>query len=267
MVYIFDGRAFAATKEAKLKDKVSLLKRAGVTPKLVSIIVGDNRVSKLYLSLKRKAAKRVGAELEIKIFAKDTTVNQLINLIEKLNKEKSVNGIMIQLPLPERFSKSDREEIINAIGPKKDVDGLREDSLYLAPTPKAVIEAIKIAELRINNYRLRKVTVVGARGFVGEKIAKLLREKSYQVIECNSRTKDLKLKTKKADILISATGVPGLIKKEMIKKGAVVIDIGAPKGDVLFDDLVAKASFITPVPGGIGPVTIVCLLENLIEAC
>lgn len=255
----------AATKEAKLKDRVSLLKKAGITPKLVSIIVGKNPASKLYVSLKKRAAEKVGAELETKKFGHDATVNQLINLIEKLNKEKPVHGIMIQLPLPESFSKSDRNRIINAIDPKKDVDGLREDSFYLHPTVKAVMEAIKMAELQIKNYELKRVTVVGAQGFVGKKVARLLREKNYQVVGCSSGIKDLKAKTKKADILISATGVPGLIGKDMIKKDVVIVDVGAPVGDV-DKEVYQKASFVTPVPGGIGPATIAYLLENLVEA-
>lgn len=265
MAYIFDGRALAATKEVKLKDEISLLRKVGITPKLVSIIVGKNPASKLYVSLKKRATEKVGAELETKKFGYDAASSQLINLIEKLNKEKPVHGIMVQLPLPESFSKSDRDRIINAINPKKDVDGLREDSPYLHPTVKAVIEAVKMAGLRIKNYELKRLTVVGAQGFVGKKIAKLLKERSYQVLECNSRTKDLKAKTKKADILISATGVPGLIKKDMVRKGVVVVDVGAPLGDV-DKEVYQKASFVTPVPGGIGPVTIAFLLENLVEA-
>lgn len=265
MAYLFEGKALAATKEAKLKDNVSLLKEAGITPKLASIIVGKNPASKLYVSLKKRAAEKVGAELETKKFGHDATVNQLINLIEKLNKEKPIHGIMIQLPLPESFSKSDRDRIIKAIDPKKDVDGLREDSLYQHPTVKAIIEAIKMAELRIKNHELKRITVVGAQGFVGRKIAKLLREKGYQVAESNSETKDLEAKTKKADILIAATGVPGLIKKDMVRKGVVVIDVGAPLGDI-DKEVYQKASFVTPVPGGIGPVTIAYLLENLVKA-
>ena len=255
MANIFDGRQLATAKEAKLKEEVSLLKQKGITPKLVSIVVGDDSASKLYVSLKKKAAEKIGARLEIKKFQASISVDQLIKLIKNLNNGKSVHGVMVQLPLPSNFSEKDRDQIINSISAKKDVDGMGDDSPFLTPVVKAVIEVIRQANKYLPTDREANVLVVGAGGFIGKKIVKVLKEMDYRI----------KKETLQADILISATGEPELIKKDMVKEGAVVIDVGAPIGDV-DKEVYQKASFITPVPGGIGSVTIACLLENLVEA-
>lgn len=266
---IFDGVRFAIEKELILRSQVSKLKKKGVTPKLVSILVGENKESKLFLSLKKKAAQRVGVELEVVKLDSDARINELIHRIRKFNNDKKVQGVMVQLPLPKRFSKTDGDRIINSIARKKDIDGMRDDSPFLTPVVKAVLEVVKEA-LNIVRPSLKarpyKVVVVGAKGFIGRKIVKVLKEMSYQVKGVDLETKDLKSKTRKSDILICATGVPGLIKGSMVKDKSIVIDVGAPKGDVLFNEVVKKASFITPVSGGVGPVTIASLLENLIEA-
>jgi methylenetetrahydrofolate dehydrogenase (NADP+)/methenyltetrahydrofolate cyclohydrolase len=288
--HIFDGKRAATEKETSLKKEIADLKKKGITPKLVSILVGRNYASKLFLSLKKKAAKRVSVKLEIKKLSASKSVSQLVKLIKDLNQNDNVHGIMVQLPLPQNFSSTDRKKVISAIAPEKDVDGMRDDSQYLAPVVKAVLMTIREASNYIVRPPLRgnpyKVVVVGAEGFVGAKIVKVLKEmpclpagRGYEVKGVDINTKDpvkprqgrgngasLKQKTKSADILISATGQVGLIKGDMIKQGAVVVDAGAPRGDVLFEDVVNKASFIIPVPGGIGPVTIACLLENLVEA-
>ena len=265
---IFDGREFARQKEKLLKGKVSQLKRQGMTPKLGSILVGDNPSSKLYTSLKKKAAERIGAVLEIKEFPVSVSVDQLNQLIRKLNKDESVHGIMLQLPLPPPIS-NHQSQIINSISPEKDVDGLREDSQFRPATVKAILEIIDYA-LKFVRRPLReaplKVTVVGSSGMVGTRLVKELRILNYEVGEADIETKDLKSKTQDADVLISATGVPDLIKSDMVKIGAIVIDVGSPEGDVDFPKVCKKAAFITPVPGGVGPVTISCLLGNLVEA-
>jgi methylenetetrahydrofolate dehydrogenase (NADP+)/methenyltetrahydrofolate cyclohydrolase len=255
MVKKFNGRQLAIAKEAKLKEKVSLLKQEGIVPELMSIVVGDDPASKLYVSLKKKAAEKIGAKLEIKKFQANTSTNQLIKLIKDLNNDESIHGVMVQLPLPDNFSKKDRDQIINSISTEKDVDGMRDDSSFLTPVVKVVIEVIQQANKYLPTDREANISVVGAGGFIGKKIVKVLKEMGYQI----------KKETLQADILISATGEPKLIKKDMVKKGAVVIDIGAPVGDV-DKEVHQKASFITPVPGGVGVVTITCLLENLIEA-
>jgi methylenetetrahydrofolate dehydrogenase (NADP+) / methenyltetrahydrofolate cyclohydrolase len=265
-VVIFDGCAFAANKEQELKKEVVKLKKKGITPKLVSILVGNDPASHLYVNLKEKAAKRIGCKLEIIHFPEDTPMIRIIGVVKRMGSNNKVHGIMVQLPLPDNFSEKDRDEIINSISKEKDVDGLREDSPYLTPTVKSVLFALKQASENIVRPNT-KVLVVGYSGFEGEKIYKVLSEMGYDVEGANSKTKDFEFKTRNADILISATGSSGIIKGNMIKDGAIVIDVGAPRGDVIKREVIGKASFLSPVPGGIGPVTIVSLLENLVYSC
>ncbi len=261
---VFDGRKFSNLKEGEIKKQTAALKEKGITPKLVSIFVGSNMASKRYLSLKKQAAERVGVELQVKSLSESSSIRGIINVIEQLNKDKSIHGVMAQLPLPESFSRNERDEIINSINPGKDVDGMRDDSLFITPAAKAVMTAVKEASSFITGTP--RVVVVGAKGFLGKKIITVIKEMDYEVLGLDIETKDLAKKTKNADIIISVTGQKRLISGKMIKDKAVVIDVGAPNGDVVFDEAVKKASFITPVPGGIGPVTISCLLENLVEA-
>lgn len=264
MAKVFDGKKFAFQKEIFLKKKVKRKKEKGITPKLVSIMVGDDPGSKLYLTLKKKLAERIGASLQILNFSKGTSIIRIIEAIERFNRDKKVHGVMLQLPLPTQFSVSDRDKIIKAIDPKKDVDGMADNSLFVAPVVRAVLEIIKQSQL--TNYGSFKTAVVGAKGFVGKKIIWKLRNSGFAVKGYDVDTKNLGEKTKRADILISAAGVPNLIKADMVKKGAVVIDVGAPKGDIKTASVKKKASFISPVPGGVGPVTVVLLLENLFFA-
>lgn len=267
---IFQGNLFAKEKEIALEKELKKLKSAGATPKLTTILVGDDKASKIFLSLKKKAAERIGAKIQVINLHSNAKQDKIITLIDKLNNDDLVNGIMIQLPLPKEFSVSDRKKLINAIDSKKDVDGMRDDSRYLSPTIKAVLEAMKEAEIHTKRPAVKgtpyTVAVVGAKGFVGKKLIKVLNEMGYKVVGVDLETKNLGDKAKDADILISATGEEGLITKGMVKKSAVVVDVGAPNGDVQFEGVAKKASFITPVPGGIGPVTIFFLLENLVEA-
>lgn len=266
MTVIFDGKAFALEKEAELKKEVEKIKsKKKITPKLSSILVGENKGSKLYLSLKARVAERIGAEVKVISLSKSLSTKEIIKEIEKLNKNESVHGIMLQLPLPANFSKEDREVIINSIGKEKDVDGMREDSIFITPVVKAVVEVIRQASIYLPENREAKVVVVGATGFEGKKITKVLDEMAYHVQGTNSKTKNLSQNTLNADILISATGQTGLITGEMVKKGAIVIDVGSPKGDVRTDEVIGKVAYLSPVPGGIGPVTISMLLENLIS--
>lgn len=254
MSIIFDGKTFASQREEKLKEKVRVLKEKGITPCLASILVGDNQASKLYVGLKKKAAERVGIRLE---------VFDSIDEIERLNKDKSVHGIMIQLPLPPELQDS-KFQILDSIAPEKDVDGLRSDTKFLHPTAKAVIDIMNHALSLVTGHRslitdyrpLTTVCVIGERGMVGAPLVRELKRLGYTLVT----------RSEEADILVSCTGVPGLIKPEMVKKGAIVIDVGSPRGDV-DPEVKEKAFFITPVPGGVGPVTITCLLENLIVAC
>lgn len=265
---VFNGRLVSRQKEEDLKNLIDKIRKKGVIPKLVSIQVGDDKASNLYLSLKQKAAYRVGAKVEIIKFDEDIKLRQIIKLIKNYNKNNNVHGIMVQLPLPP-ILKTKTDEIISTIIPEKDVDGMRDDSPFLTPVTKAVLLAIKDA-LNIVRPPLKeaplKVVIVGYTGFEGARIYKVLKDKGYQIEGANLKTKNLGEKTIKADILVSATGVAGLISGDMVKRGAIVIDVGAPKGDIRTDEIINKASFISPVPGGIGPVTISCLLENLVGA-
>lgn len=263
MTIIFDGKAFAAKKEKEIKKAVIKLKQRGVYPKLASILIGNNPASKLYVGLKKKAAERVGAELDIYFLPEKSPVEVILALIDSLNTDKTVSGIMVQLPLP-GLVESKREEIINRIDSEKDVDGLRNDSKFLHPTSKAVIQILDKAKDELE-IEVKKVCVVGSTGMVGAPLVKELKKERYEVVGCNQQTKDLKKETLKADVLISTTGVQSLIKGEMVKEEAIVIDVGSPKGDVDFDEVSKRSAFITPVPGGVGPVTITCLLENLVQ--
>jgi methylenetetrahydrofolate dehydrogenase (NADP+)/methenyltetrahydrofolate cyclohydrolase len=265
MTLVFDGRKFAEKKISELDKKVALLKNQGIHPKLASILVGEDPASKLYVSLKKKKAEGIGAEMDIYFLKEKENIETILALIDSLNSDLTVYGIMVQLPLPASFTKKDKEEIINSIKKEKDVDGLREDSPFLHPTAKAVIDVIKESRKEIDYGSCPIVCVVGSGGMVGKPLVKELKAGRYEVIECGRDTKGLKEKTSKADILISATGIPGLITFGMIKKGATVIDVGSPKGDVN-SEASKVAGFLTPVPGGIGPITIASLLENLVKA-
>ena len=278
-VNYFDGKKIAFEKERELKKDVARLRRKGVTPKLASIVVGDVGAGKFYQSLKKKAAERIGAEIKIISLSPSISLKEIKAEIEKYNSDPKVHGVMIQLPLPGNL-RLKTKNLIQSIDARKDVDGLREDSQFLTPVVKAVLAALIEATyvLSSGSNRLNvglKTVVVGAKGFEGTKITRVLQEMGYEVIGADVETKDLKLrpkddqplaeKTKNADIVISVTGSPGLIEPDMIKDGAAVIDVGAPIGDIN-KKIYKKAAFVSPVPGGIGPVTISMLLENLVEA-
>ncbi len=262
--FIFDGRAFAQRKEEKLLEMLGGLPRK---PKLVAILVGENPESELYLKLKQRAAERLGIDFEFKKFS-DEQPQEVIGFVSEKNADPEVSGIVVELPLPKGF------QILDSIRPSKDVDCLTSENLrllaegrprFVPPTVKAVGEILKEA----GGVAQKKVVVVGGNGSVGKGILSYL--KGAEGID--QETEDLASVTKNADVLISATGVGRLIKKEMVKPGAVVIDVGIEKkrdlgivGDVDFENVKKVASFITPVPGGVGPVTVVCLMENLIES-
>lgn len=254
MTIIFDGRQFAAGKEKFLEREVKRLLDRGIHPKLVSIIVGDDPASKLYVNLKKKAAERIGIELIISKWKPDVNYKDLIEEIRSLSKDNSVHGIMVQLPLPLKI-RHHTLDVINSIQSNKDVDGLRKDSIYVHPTVKAVLQIIEVAKKKLKRC-LKTVAVIGENGMVGRSLIREIVKTDFQLIK----------ETSQADVVVSATGSPNIVKANMVKDGAVVIDVGSPKGDI--DSSVgAKASFITPVPGGVGPVTISCLLENLLNAC
>jgi methylenetetrahydrofolate dehydrogenase (NADP+)/methenyltetrahydrofolate cyclohydrolase len=266
MTHIFDGKLFAQNKSEILKNKILDLNTKGVFPHLASMLIGDSEASKLYVGLKKKAGEKLGVEVDIYYLPESTKKSDLETLIKLLNEDRGVNGIMIQLPIPGPLSEY-KEELINLIDGKKDVDGLRTDSRFVHPTSKAAIDILNFAKQQkeVRDMNLKTVCVVGSTGMVGAPLVTELEKQNYDVIGCDSQTTDLQEKTLKADVVISATGVAGLIKPDMVKENAVVIDIGSPKGD--FNPSTSlRASFFTPVPGGVGPVTIISLLENLAES-
>lgn len=257
---IFDGKAFAKEKELELKAKIKESKK---TPKIISILVGKDPASILYTKLKQKAAKRVGAKFLIHKLKDSVEPQVIIDLIQKCNNDNSIDGIMVQLPLPEKL-KSKTNTILKTIAKGKDVDGLTKNSPFIPAAVRAVREIVKYATKDLP-YFGKKAAVIGASGMVGKGVVKELQKIGYKVTECDINTRDFYQKLTGVDLIVSATGVAGLVKGEMIKEGVIAVDVGAPRGD--FDKKVfKKVSFITPVPGGVGPVTIACLLENLTEA-
>lgn len=273
---IFDGRALARKKEASLKEKLSQLAGQKM-PKLISILVGDNPESELYLSLKQKAALRVGIKNEIIRFDQEADPVEIIEHIKRLNLDAETTGIMVQLPLPKgSLFEQYQQDLLNAIDPQKDVDCLTSENLGLLAAncprfyPAVVKAALEILVFSNTEVSEADVCIVGASVLVGKPLAIVLSSMGATVSLCRKETKDLSFYTKNADILISAAGVAGLIKKEMVKEGAVVIDVGISRQEkkVLGDvepEVSQKASFFTPVPGGVGPVTVACLLDNLLE--
>lgn len=266
MAIIFDGPAFAAKKEEQLIFRVLELKKKGITPHLASIIIGDDPASHLYVRLKKKAVEGLGGEMTVVRLNEKASTDKIIESIEWYNKDPEIQGIMVQMPLPAGEILNSKSQILNSIKPEKDIDGLREDSKFLHPTAKAVMDIIDFANGYLDLSKTLQAVVIGSSGMVGVAVAGELQKKGYKVIECDVETPDLKEEALKADVLVSATGTPKLITEDMVKKDAIVIDVGAPIGDCDLD-IKSKASFVTPVPGGVGPVTISCLVENLVEAC
>lgn len=257
---IFNGQKFAQERQKILRAKI---KKLSFTPRLVSILVGTDPASLLYTKLKQKAARKVGINFKTKKFPQNSDFKEIIKAIEEYNNDDNVQGIMVQLPLPGNL-KPKTKNILRAIASQKDVDGLTNNSPYVPATVKAIVAIVEFATKPLA-YFGKKASVIGASGTVGKSIVKKLKEKGFKVTECDQKTRDLYAKLHEADLIVSATGVPNLIKGEMIKEGAILIDVGAPRPDI--DPSAAKrASFATPVPGGVGPVTVVSLLENLIEA-
>lgn len=263
---IFDGKQYALKKEESIKNKLQSVK--GLKPKLVSIMVGNDPASKLYLSLKRKVALNISFNQEIIALDEKTKAVDVVEKIKLFNMDKNVDGIMVQLPLPKNYSQKEKDLIIDSIDGKKDVDGMRKDSPFVAPVVKAVFEIIEEGErvLGIKDLKDKTICVVGARGFVGAKTIEFLTKEGFKVIPCSHDDTNLMEQTVSADIVISATGKESIIRGNMVKEKSLVIDVGSPKGDVKTKEVVGKVAFISPVPGGVGPVTISCLMENLYEA-
>ncbi|MHA2027831.1 MAG: bifunctional methylenetetrahydrofolate dehydrogenase/methenyltetrahydrofolate cyclohydrolase FolD [Candidatus Kariarchaeaceae archaeon] len=269
---IIDGRKVASEIRAEIKEE---LNKMDGKPFLATILVGDDPASQSYVSFKEKACKEVG--MANVIFRLDKTISQeeLIKKITELNEDNSVNGILLQLPLPDHLNEKDA---LLKISPDKDVDGLHYINVgrlhagfdgFIPCTPYGIMHMLKRSNVDLKGA---EVVVVGRSNLVGKPIARLLEMEHATVTICHSRTRDLGEVTKRADIIIAAVGRARIIKKDMVKKGAVVIDVGTNRvdgklvGDVDFENVKEVASLITPVPGGVGPMTITMLLWNTMKA-
>lgn len=273
---VIDGRKIAQGIEAKVKKEVEdFIKDRGVKPALATILVGEHPPSKLYVKLKHWACKRVGILSEDHKFPQETKQEEIIKLIETLNRRKEIHGILVQLPLPKHI---DERDVMTRISPEKDVDGFNPLNMgkmfigregFVPCTPKGIIRALE--EFNIDPQGM-EVVVVGHSNVVGKPAAVMLLNRNATVKVCHVFTNDLKSHTKDADILIVATGVRGLIKADMVKEGAIVFDVGITwqdervYGDVDFDDVLPKVKLISPVPGGVGPMTIAILMEHTLLA-
>lgn len=269
---VMDGLLASKTLRKKIKSQIDMEK---INPCLAVIQVGDDAASNVYIKNKKKACLDVGIKFIHKKFDSDVKQETIIDEIKKLNNDSEVNGILVQLPIPLTLNEG---EIINSISPVKDVDGLTYQNVGnlvlgnegLVPcTPMAVIELLKMYNVKLSG---KNVCIVGRSNLVGKPLIQLLLKQDATVSICHSKSKDIKKYTKMADVLIVAAGHPNLIKKDMVKDKAVVIDVGINKknsllcGDVAFNEVSKKASLITPVPGGVGPMTVTCLLKNTLKA-
>lgn len=257
------------------KDIKQIINETKITPSLAVIQVGDNKASSIYIKNKKKACEEVGIRFEHIKFNDTISEELVINEIKRLNNDISINGILVQLPLPLGF---DEGKIINTISPVKDVDGLTyqnvgnlvlENDCLVPCTPLGVMELLKAYNVRLSG---KNVCIVGRSNLVGKPLIQLLLRNDATLSVCHSKSLAIKNHTKQADVLIVAAGHPNLITKDMVKDGVVIIDVGINKegnllcGDVDFDGVSKKASLITPVPGGVGPMTVACLLKNVVKA-
>lgn len=270
---IISGKELALKIREHLKQKIE---ESGAHPKLAVILAGHDGASEIYVKNKQKAAAEVGIETELFLFEDDVSQNQLENLIDRLNQDKTVNGILLQLPLPEGL---DSSALLKRIDYQKDVDGFHpynigllqngDEAAVVAATPKGVLRMLKETHISLEG---KNALVIGRSVIVGKPTSMLLLRENCTVTTAHSHTKNLKEICQRADVVVAACGQPKMIKKDWIKKGAVVIDVGTTRvdgklyGDVDFDEVSEVASFITPVPGGVGPMTIAMLLENTLEA-
>lgn len=270
------GDKLAEKIRFELKQEVSELKTKGIVPKLVVILIGDDPASKSYVSGKQKASAFVGVDTDLITLSEQTSEKNLLDLIDQLNHDESINGILVQLPLPPHINE---QHVIEAIDPAKDVDGfhpinigkmLTNQPTFLPCTPYGILTMLKEANIEIGG---KHAVIVGRSNIVGKPVGQLLLNENATVTYCHSRTKNMDKYIKEADLLVVAVGQAHFISGELIKTGAVVIDVGVNRlpngtltGDVDFEAAKEKASYITPVPKGVGPMTITMLLKNTIQA-
>lgn len=273
---IIDGKAISAQIKEELREKVAKLKEQGKEITLAVIQVGNDAASTVYVGNKKKACEYIGIRSLAYELPKETSQEELIKLVEDLNARADVNGILVQLPLPEQI---DEDTIIKTISPKKDVDGFHPQSVgalsigqkgFVSCTPAGIIQLLKRSGIEIEG---KECVVVGRSNIVGKPMALLLLRENGTVTVCHSRTKNLKEITRRADILVVAIGKPRFLTAEYVKEQAVVIDVGIHRnennklcGDVDYEDVAPHTSAITPVPGGVGPMTIAMLMNNCVES-
>ncbi len=275
MSKLIDGKLVSCAVKERIKAEVSELKNKGITVGLAVILVGEDPASKIYVANKKKACEALGIISQEYLLPENTTTEELLELIDTLNHEKTINGILCQLPLPKGI---DEQTVINAILPEKDVDAFHPSNVgkimigdydFVPCTPAGIMEMLDYYNIDICG---KNCVVIGRSNIVGKPMSMLLLHKNGTVTTCHSRTNNLSEVTNKADILVSAVGKANFVTADMVKDGAVVIDVGMNRdngklcGDVCFDEVKDKASYITPVPGGVGPMTIAMLMQNTLTA-
>lgn len=276
MYQLIDGKLLAQKTREKLKKEVEDLKAINIVPKLAVILVGNDPASKVYVRNKSKACQEVGIEYEEILLDENTTMDKLLSIIKKLNDRKDINGILLQSPIPKGLN---IQEAFNLIDYRKDVDGfnpinigklLTGQDCFISCTPFGIMKMFEEYNINLTG---KNAVVIGRSNIVGKPMAQCLLNKNATVTICHSKTKNIGKITKNADIIVSAVGKINMVTKEMVKPGAVVIDVGMNRneegklvGDVDFEDVSKVSSYITPVPGGVGPMTIAMLLNNVVKA-
>ncbi|WP_271399155.1 bifunctional methylenetetrahydrofolate dehydrogenase/methenyltetrahydrofolate cyclohydrolase FolD [Salinicoccus roseus] len=271
---LLNGREIAKEYRAGLAEEVEKLKNKGITPNLTVVIVGNDGASLSYVRSKNKAAEKIGMTSDIVHLDEDTSEEEVLSTIDRLNNDDAVNGILVQVPLPKQVSE---EKVLEAIAPHKDVDGFHPVNIgrlytgqrtFVPCTPLGIMELLK----HTGSLEGKDVAVIGRSHIVGQPVAKLLTNENATVTLMHSRTKDMTARLKDYDVIVSAVGAPGLVTGEHLKEGAIIIDVGNTVvdeklvGDVDFDSAKEVASYITPVPGGVGPLTITMVLNNTLLA-
>ena len=276
MATIINGKELAQKIRSNLKFKVDELKKKGINPKLAVIMVGDDKASKVYVKNKSKACEEIGIEFEEFLMDENIQMEELLELIQNLNNRKDIHGILLQSPIPKNL---DINKAFNEIDYRKDVDGFNPinvgklsigEDCFISCTPFGVVKMLEEYNIPIEG---KNAVIIGRSNIVGKPLIQCMLQKNATVIVCHSRTKNIEEITKQADILIVAIGKAKFVKENMVKDGAVVIDVGINRneegklvGDVDFENIEKKASYITPVPGGVGPMTIAMLMNNVVKA-
>ena len=270
MYQILDGKELARKIREELKLKVDKLKENGIVPKLAVILVGDDSASKVYVKNKSKACKDVGVEFEEILLDENTSMERLLEIIEKLNNREDINGILLQSPILKGLNRQEAFEKIDGFNPVNVGKLMIGEDTFISCTPYGVIKMLEAYNIEIEG---KHAVVIGRSNIVGKPLAQCLLQKNATVTICHSKTKNIAEITKTADILISAVGKKNMVTADMVKDGAVVIDVGMNRneegklvGDVDFENVKQKVSYVTPVPGGVGPMTIAMLMNNVIKA-